>query len=165
MFRRTITRVAAIGLLFAAVAHAQTSASTPAGDAEAIRIAQEVTTAGAKMFAAKDAQGLADTYIDEGRIILVSREAGTPGLKRDVREGRSAVLEGYKELFKSPDAISAVNRLDYARMLGTDMLEISGTLVLTDSNGMHRFPFTQLRVREGNFWRIAEVQLFVMTGN
>ncbi|GIW89242.1 MAG: hypothetical protein KatS3mg108_3566 [Isosphaeraceae bacterium] len=162
MFSPTFATQIVLSLLLAAPpASPSAPAPTASGDDEAMRIAQEVTTTGAKLFAAKDAQGLADTYIDSGRIVLISRDEAAGGLKRDVREGRSAVLEAYKDLFQTPDPISAVNRVEYARLLGPEILEISGTLVLTDSNGMHRFPFTQLRVREGGFWRIAEVQIFL----
>jgi hypothetical protein len=162
--RRTVS-VPLVAFCLAAAPIARADDPPAAGDAEAIRIATEVTTAGAKHFAAKDAQALADTYLDDGRIVLISVDQDSRALKREVREGRSAVLASYQELFKSPDAISAVNRVEYARMLGPDLLEISGTLVLTDSNGMHRSPFTQLRAREGSAWRIAEVQLFLVPSN
>ncbi len=149
-----------VGLVAVHAVEARYQDHKEVGDSEALGIAREVTTAGAKLFSAKDAKGLTDTYVDNARIELVSRDSETSELKRDVREGRSAILDAYQELFKNSEPLSAVNHVEYARLLGPDILEISGTLVITQ-NGMHRLPFTQYRVKDGNFWRITEVRVFV----
>ncbi len=128
-------------------------------DDEATAIARELTDAGAKLFAAKDARGLVDTYLDDAEVSLVQKDS--EGLKSEIRRGRTAIEEAYRDLFKTDKPFRARNRVEHARFLGPDLLLITGTFDVTlGDDATLGIPFVQVRVRQGKLWLIRSVELF-----
>jgi hypothetical protein len=132
-----------------------------AEDTEAVKLAKEITTAGAKLFDAKDAKGLASTYTESGQIILTSKnESG--GLKEEVTQGREDVQRFYERLFADSGTIESKNLIDSARLLGTDILLITGTFEVTRDAKTSHFPFVQVRIKQGEKWLMSSVRIFVL---
>lgn len=96
-----------------------------AGD-DANVTAERLLTAGAKMFDAKDAKGLAATYTDDAVIRVVSRDKDTGGLKTEDHHGRDAIEKGYGEVFKGDATFHAKNTIEYVQQPGPDVLVIVG---------------------------------------
>ena len=147
---------AAVGLTVRAQAQAPSN--------EAKEIAVKVTTAGAAMFDARDAKGLAMTYTEDARLEIYSRDKDTGELKVESRVGRGEIQSYYEDHFKSSDAIHARNTVETARRLDPATLTISGTFEPnTESAEPMRLPFNQIRTRKGDAWKIVNLQLFIMS--
>lgn len=153
------TLVTALGLL--APGPSSNAQDPPPIDSEALGVARQLTEAGAKLFVARDAKGLTDTYADDGQIVLVEWDAEVRGLKLDARSGRSAVLDAYQQLFQGDQKLEATNIIQHARFLGPNLLQFSGVLVLKVDNQTQQVPFTQLRIKHGPSWLISKVEIFV----
>jgi ketosteroid isomerase-like protein len=129
---------------------------------EALDLAKKLTTEGARLFAAKNAAALTDTYTEDARVELLSREDSTGSLKREARTGKSEVRALYDDLFKDNETIEARNDVAYARFVGNDMLLIVGTFEMTSGGKTMKLPFVQARVRQDGQWLMVSVQLFLV---
>jgi hypothetical protein len=139
-------------------------ARADAKDDEAKAIATKVTAAGAAMFDSRDAKGLAQTYTDDGRLEIYSRESGDGStLKVETRVGRAEVQGYYETLFKNESPIHAKNIVQAARFLGDDMIEFAGVFE-PDSEAAEplKLPFHQVRIRTGDSWKVVSMQVFVI---
>ena len=155
MTRRTLALLAAL----AAAPPAAAPADAP-DDAKAV--AEKVTTAGASMFDARDAKGLADTYVDDARFDLILREPGTGSLKTETRTGRADIQAYYENLFRGDQNPHARNTVEYARFVGPDLLLIAGVFEPdTEAPEPRRLPFTQVRRKQAGAWRVVSLQLIV----
>jgi hypothetical protein len=73
--------------------------------------AEKLLTAGAKLFDAKDAKGLAATYTDDAVIRAISRDKDTRELKTEVYHGRDAIEMTYGAVFKGDATFHARNTI------------------------------------------------------
>ena len=148
-------------LLAAGLALTLSAAPSKAEDAK--QVAVKVTTAGAAMFDARDAKGLALSYAEDGRLEVISKEKDSGELKTETKVGRNEIEAYYRELFKSDDVIHARNTVESARLLDAELLTITGIFEPnTESGTPLKLPFIQVRVRRGGEWRIVSLQLFIV---
>jgi uncharacterized protein (TIGR02246 family) len=137
-------------------------ALAPAED-EARALAVKVTTEGAAKFNTRDAKAMAATYLDDAELTLISREKDTGAFKTEVTRGRADIEAFYEKFFKDTQEVRAKNTVEYARLLDPEMLLISGVFEPdTQSADPLRLPFVQVRVKQGDAWRIARLQLFIV---
>ena len=132
-------------------------------DDDAKAIAEKLLTAGAKMFDAKDAKGLADTYTEDAVIRAVSRDSNTRELKTEDYHGRDAIEKAYHEVFKGDATFHAKNTIEYVKQPGPDVLVIAGHFE-PDSQASDpiKVPFVQVRKKQGDAWKISTLQLFLV---
>jgi hypothetical protein len=148
----------ALGLVLASAP----SARADEKDDEARAIARKVATAGAAMFDARDAKGLALTYTEDARLEIYGKDSAG-ALKVENKVGRAEIEAYYAEHFKNTGAINAQNTIDHARWLDSDLITFTGTFVPdTKAEEPLRLPFTQVRVRQGDAWKIVSLQLFII---
>lgn len=138
-------------------------APMPAARADDARqIAEKVTKTGAALFDARDAKGLAATYTENARLEVISREKDTGALKIDVKVGRTEVESYYENLFKNNSPVHARNTIEFARLIGPDVITFTGVFVPdTEAAEPLRLPFVQVREKQGDDWRIVSIQVFI----
>ena len=147
-----------IGLALLLVVTAPVAGGPP--DDEARSQAQRLLDKGAATFDTRDAAAMAATYAEDARILLHSKKEGE-GWKVDVTEGRGAIEAFYKDLFKDANEGSrARNTVESARLLAPDLLLIQGTFEPKAAGD--RFPFVQVRVKQGEAWLMKSLQLFLL---
>lgn len=148
-------RFTLLGLLLAGLS----LGSAARADDEATAVARELTDAGARLFAAKDARGLVDTYLDDAEVTLLQKDS--EGLKTEVRKGRTAIEAAYRELFQNDKPFQARNRVEHARYLGPEMLLITGSFELkVGDDSPLAIPFVQVRIKQGKLWLVHTMQLY-----
>jgi hypothetical protein len=141
---------------------AATPAATAQDDAQARTVAQEVLDRGAALFDARDAAAMAATFLDDAEIALLKRESDSARVTIESAHGKAAIEKGYADIFKDRDpAHRARNTVETARFLGPDTLLISGRFALDRDQG-DLIRFVQIRVREGDAWKVATMQLMVL---
>lgn len=132
-----------------------------AADEEAKAAAGKALDAGAAMFDARDAKGIAATYTNDAVLTVVTRESGTKELKREVKYGRTQIEEYYQTFVKPETSFHAKNHVEFARFAGNDVLLVGGHFVPDTTNGIAlTLPFLQVRVKEGDAWKIMSMQVF-----
>ena len=163
MPRRSSAAVAAVLSIAVAAGAAARGQAGKAGD-EARAVADKVTAAGAAMFDARDAKGLAATYAADARLEIISREEGAATLKTETRVGRADIQAYYDELFKGEGSIHARNTVEHARLIDPELLTIQGVFEPNAENAQAlKLPFLQVRARQGGAWKIVSLQVFVVT--
>jgi ketosteroid isomerase-like protein len=126
-------------------------------------IAVKVTAAGAALFDARDAQGLAQTYADDARLDIYSKDKDTGALKLETKVGRAEIQASYEMMFKTLETIHARSTIEHARRLDADLIAFSGVFEPnTESTEPLKLPFTQVRARHGDSWKIVSLQLFIV---
>jgi ketosteroid isomerase-like protein len=156
--RRSIAPRAWIGCLALAMLAAP---GISVADDDAKAVAVKALDAGAAMFDARDAKGLAATYLDDAVLTVVTRDGSTKELKKEVKYGRTQIEEYYQTLIKSDSTFHAKNHVEFARYGGADILLVGGNFVpdSTAGNGL-AIPFVQVRVKRGDAWKIMSMQVF-----
>lgn len=130
---------------------------------EAKAIAAKVTAAGAALFDARDAKGLALTYTDDARLDVFSKEANSSNLKVETHVGRAEIQAYYEKFFKETGAIHARNTVEHARRLDADLITFSGVFEPnTEAAESIKLPFNQVRARHGDAWKVVSLQLFIV---
>lgn len=124
-------------------------------------LAQELLTKGAALFDQHDAATMAATYVEDAEVNLYIRDKNTGKIKTDTRRGRSSIQEGYVDVFKNATpSMKSCNVVTSAEMLESGLLVIHGTF-RPDTAKPDSVSFVQVRIREGDAWRILNLQLFV----
>jgi hypothetical protein len=139
------------------------SAQTQAEDA--VELAKKVTSEGAKILCSKSTPAMMATYAEDSQVEVLSRNASSGGLNRDIRTGKSEIQKLYDELFKTEGAIDARNVVDSARFLGSNLLLITGTLEISAGGQSSTFAFVQVRTKEADRWLLTNLQVFVVSDN
>ncbi len=128
---------------------------------EATTLAVKLTEQGAATFDTFNAKAMADYYIEDGEIALVTKEDG--GLKIQTQKGRAEIEKFYADVFKKPETIKSRNTVEYAKLIAPDVLVIGGTF---DTNTLKpdspKVPFYQVRVKKGEQWLLSSVRIFVL---
>ena len=121
-------------------------------------LADRLLTKGEELFNARDAAGLAATYADDARIELFLRQQ-SGGWDVKSYEGAEEIRSNYANLFNNEGSINARNVVEYARLVGDDLLVIAGTFEPDLASGL-LIQFEQLRVRDRDGrWLIRRLQL------
>jgi ketosteroid isomerase-like protein len=128
---------------------------------EATKLAVKLTEEGAATFDTQRARAMADYYVEDAVVVLVTRD-GTR-LKHDVHRGRADIEKFYADLFKKPETIKSRNTVEYAKFLARDILVIAGTFeVNTLKPDSPKLPFYQVRVKEGDKWLLSSVRVYYL---
>ncbi len=134
-----------------------------ADDAEAKAIAVKVTTAGAALFDAKDAATLAATYVEDAKIEVILKEGSSTAYKSELKQGRAEIEAYYKDLFKGDATFHAKNIVEFAQLIRPDLILFTGYFVPDNqANEPMRIPFVQVRVKDGETWKILSLKVFVI---
>ena len=76
---------------------------------------------------------------------------------------RSEIESLYRDLFKdAKEQTTSKNTVEYARFVGADLMVIHGVFQPNvDKQG--KFPFVQMRLKQGEKWVIKNLQLYVIS--
>ena len=155
-----------VAFLFAAVMTALPSAGLLAADSEKDKCADEakalavkLTEQGAATFDTFNAKAMADYYLDDAEIALMTREES--GFKLQTYKGKAEIEKAYADLFKKPETVKSKNTVEYAKFLAPDVLAIAGTFdVNTLKPDSPKIPFYQVRVKQGDKWLMSSLRIF-----
>jgi ketosteroid isomerase-like protein len=135
----------------------------PAAADEAQAQAEKLLTAGAKMFDAKDAKGLAATYTDDAVITSLTRDKNSREIKTQTYIGRETIEKTYVDMFKGDATLHAKNTIKHVYQIAPDVLAIAGEFSPdTQASDPIKIPFVQVRVKQGDAWKIASLQLLLL---
>ena len=130
-----------------------------AQDEAAMKLAKELTTAGARLFEKSDGAALAAQYLDDAEIIETTVEPfGSPIVK--VHKGMDHIKKIY-EAAPGLAKLSPTNEVRFARFIQPDTLLIIGDFSITDQTKTTRFGFTQVRRKIGDTWKIVCLELII----
>ena len=132
-----------------------------AQDDAARRLAEKLTADGATAFANRQVDTLMSTYESTAHITAYLRD-NEGGIKEQSYNSYETIRALYNDLFKDEGPIEAHNTVDYAKFIGADLLLISGTFEVTKDGKTQQLPFTQLRHKVGENWRILHLDLLLM---
>ena len=165
MFRHTIVVLIAAALALALAIATAPLIARAAGTEEARAAAVAALNAGAALFDARDAAGIAATYTEDAVLSLVGQDGNTRAVKTEIKHGRSEIESYYQTLFRPGTTYHARNTVEFVRRLGPDLLMIAGHFEpdCTRPSSM-KLPFVQVRVKQAETWRILNLQVFVVPG-
>ncbi len=136
-------------------------ASAEEGDAKAQ--AQAILDKGSALFDRKDAAVMAATYTTDAQILWIAKENDSTQISMETKKGRAEIEALYRDVFKDPNEKStSKNLVDSARLVAPDVLIIQGTFQ-PDTSKAGKYPFVQVRVKQGDTWLIKSLQFFVFS--
>lgn len=128
---------------------------------EATKLAMKLTEEGAATFDTMNAKAMADYYLEDAQIDVIS--SSDEGLKVEAAKGRGEIEKTYAKLFEKPETIKSRNTVEYAKFLGPEILVIAGTF---DTNTLKpdsiKVPFYQVRVKKADKWLMSYLRIFVL---
>lgn len=125
-------------------------------------LAQDILTRGATLFDQHDAAVMAATYVEDAEIKLYIRDKNNGRIKTETRQGRASIQEEYVEVFKkATPSMKSRNVVTSAEMLQPGLLVIHGTFTPDTEKPDDSVPFVQVRIKDGDAWRILSLELFV----
>lgn len=132
-------------------------------DDDAREAATTFLNAGATMFDARDAKGLAATYEENAVLLSVTRDKDSGDLKTETRSGRADIEKAYGEMFKNDPTYHARNTITEVRKVGDDVLIVSGNFEPdTTSTTPMKVPFVQVRKKTGESWKVVTMQVLIL---
>ena len=116
--KRVIALAFTVAIAIAAVTAGSIRAAGPGPEKdkpadEATALAVKLTEQGAASFDTFNAKAMADYYLEDAEIALVSKEEG--GLKFQTQKGRAEIEKFYADIFKKPETIKSRNTVEYAK--------------------------------------------------
>jgi hypothetical protein len=137
--------------------------SLRAQDKDAKTVAQEVLDKGSALFDTRDAVAMAATYTEDAELLWIDKDSTTGEIKVSVKKDRSEIESLYRDLFKdAKEKTTSKNTVEYARFVGADLMVIHGVFQPNvDKQG--KFPFVQMRLKQGEKWVIKNLQLYVIS--
>jgi hypothetical protein len=130
-------------------------------EADAKKLAQEILDKGSALYDTKNAAAMAATYTEDGKILWYSKK-DSGELELGMKNGRAEIEDLYRDMFKDPnEKTTSKNTVDYARFVSSDVLIIQGDFQPNVANP-GKFPFVQVRIKEGEHWLLKTLQLFVI---
>jgi hypothetical protein len=137
--------------------------SLKAQDKDAKTVAQEVLDKGSALFDTRDAVAMAATYTEDAELLWIDKDSTTGEIKVSVKKDRTEIESLYRDLFKdAKEKTTSKNTVEYARFVGADLMVIHGSFQPNvDKQG--KFPFVQMRLKQGEKWVIKNLQLYVIS--
>ena len=137
--------------------------SLRAQDKDAKTVAQEVLDKGSALFDTRDAVAMAATYTEDAELLWIDKDSTTGEIKVSAKKDRSEIESLYRDLFKdAKEKTTSKNTVEYARFVGADLMVIHGVFQPNvDKQG--KFPFVQMRLKQGEKWMIKNLQLYVIS--
>ena len=137
--------------------------SLRAQDKDAKTVAQEVLDKGSALFDTRDAVATAATYTEDAELLWIDKDSTTGEIKVSAKKDRTEIESLYRDLFKdAKEKTTSKNTVEYARFVGADLMVIHGVFQPNvDKQG--KFPFVQMRLKQGEKWVIKNLQLYVIS--
>lgn len=137
--------------------------SATAQDDTAKNVAQEILNKGSALFDTRDSAAMAATYTEDAQILWYEKNDDTGEIKLSTKNGRAEIESLYKDLFKDQsEKTTSKNTVEFARFAKPDVLVIQGVFQPNvDKQG--KFPFVQVRVKQGEKWLMKTLQIFIMS--
>ena len=137
--------------------------SLRAQDKDAKMVAQEVLDKGSALFDTRDAVAMAATYTEDAELLWIDKDSTTGEIKVSAKKDRTEIESLYRDLFKdAKEQTTSKNTVEYARFVGADLMVIHGVFQPNvDKQG--KFPFVQMRLKQGEKWVIKNLQLYVIS--
>ena len=137
--------------------------SLRAQDKDAKTVAQEVLDKGSALFDTRDAVAMAATYTEDAELLWIDKDSTTGEIKVSAKKDRTEIESLYRDLFKdAKEQTTSKNTVEYARFVGADLMVIHGVFQPNvDKQG--KFPFVQMRLKQGEKWVIKNLQLYVIS--
>jgi hypothetical protein len=137
--------------------------SLRAQDKDAKTVAQDVLDKGSALFDTRDAVAMAATYTEDAELLWIDKDSTTGEIKVSVKNDRTEIESLYRDLFKdAKEKTTSKNTVEYARFVGADLMVIHGVFQ-PDVDKQGRFPFVQMRLKQGEKWVIKNLQLYVIS--
>ena len=137
--------------------------SLRAQDKDAKTVAQEVLDKGSALFDTRDAVAMAATYTEDAELLWIDKDSTTGEIKVSVKKDRTEIESLYRDLFKdAKEKTTSKNTVEYARFVGADLMVIHGVFQ-PDVDKQGKFPFVQMRLKQGEKWVIKNLQLYVIS--
>ena len=137
--------------------------SLRAQDKDAKTVAQDVLDKGSALFDMRDAVAMAATYTEDAELLWIDKDSTTGEIKVSAKKDRSEIESLYRDLFKdAKEKTTSKNTVEYARFVGADLMVIHGVFQ-PDVDKQAKFPFVQMRLKQGEKWVIKNLQLYVIS--
>jgi hypothetical protein len=134
-----------------------------AEDDSAKNLAQDILNKGSALFDTRDAAAMAATYTEDAQLFWLQKDNGTGEVKVTNKNGRAEIESVYRDIFKDSGAkTTSKNTVEFARFASPDVLIIEGVFQPNVDN-QGKFPFVQVRVKQGDKWLMKTLQFFVMS--
>jgi hypothetical protein len=136
-----------------------------AQEKDAKAVAQEVLDKGSALFDTRDAAAMAATYTEDAQLLWVDKDNSTGEIKVSVKKDRSEIESLYRDLFKdATEKTTSKNTVEFARFVAPDLMVIQGVFQ-PNVDKPAKFPFVQMRVKQGDKWLLKNLQLYVFEQN
>jgi ketosteroid isomerase-like protein len=136
-----------------------------AQEKDAKAVAQEVLDKGSALFDTRDAAAMAATYTEDAQLLWIEKDNSTGEIKVSVKKDRSEIESLYRDLFKdATEKPTSKNTVEFARFVAPDLMVIQGVFQ-PDIEKPAKFPFVQMRVKQGDKWLLKNLQLYVFEQN
>ncbi|MFI5460020.1 MAG: hypothetical protein ACHRXM_31765 [Isosphaerales bacterium] len=137
--------------------------SAKAQEKDAKTLAQEILDKGAALFDTRDATAMAATYTEDAQIQSIAKDDSTGEIKVEVKKGRSEIESTYRDVFKdAKEKTTSKNTVEFARFVTPDMMIVQGVFQPNVAD-KGKFPFVQLRVKQGDKWFMKNLQIFLIS--
>jgi hypothetical protein len=139
------------------------ASSSEAQDKDAKTLAQEILDKGSALFDTRDATAMAATYTEDAQIEWIAKDDSTGEIKVDVKKGRAEIESLYHDVFKdAKEKTTSKNTVEFARLIAPEVIVIQGVFQPNVAN-KGKFPFVQVRVKQGDTWVMKNLQFFVIS--
>ena len=136
-----------------------------AQEKDAKTVAQDVLDKGSALFDTRDAAAMAATYTEDAQLLWVDKDNSTSEIKVSVKKDRSEIESLYRDLFKdATEKPTSKNTVEFARFVAPDLMVIQGVFQ-PNVDKPAKFPFVQMRVKQGDNWLIKNLQFYVFEQN
>jgi hypothetical protein len=136
-----------------------------AQDKDAKTVAQDVLDKGSALFDTRDAAAMAATYTEDAQLLWIDKDNSTGEIKVTVKKDRSEIESLYRDLFKdATEKTMSKNTVEFARFVAPDLMVIQGVFQ-PNIEKPAKFPFVQMRVKQGEKWLMKNLQLYVIEQN
>jgi hypothetical protein len=136
-----------------------------AQEKDAKAVAQEVLDKGSALFDTRDAAAMAATYTEDAQLLWIDKDSSTSEIKVSVKKDRSEIESLYRDPCKdATEKTTSKNTVEFARFVAPDLMVIQGVFQ-PNIEKPAKFPFVQMRVKQGDKWLLKNLQLYVFEQN
>jgi hypothetical protein len=129
---------------------------------DAKTVAQDVLDKGSALFDTQDAAAMAATYTEDAQLLWIDKDGSTGEIKVSVKKDRSEIETLYRDLFKDgAEKTTSKNTVEFARFVAPDLMVIQGVFQPNIAKPA-KFPFVQMRVKQGDKWLMKNLQFYAI---
>jgi len=134
-----------------------------AQEKDAKTVAQDVLDKGSALFDTRDAAAMAATYTEDAQLLWVDKDGTTGEIKVSIKKDRTEIESLYRDMFKdAKEKTTSKNTTEFARFVAPDLMVIQGVFQPNIAK-QGKFPFVQMRVKQGDKWLMKNLQLYVFS--